>query len=408
MIETKFKNTEVGIIPEDWNIVSVEEVGDVITGSTPSTNIPEYYGTEFCFVSPYDLGYNKYIDSTNKNLTYLGLSVSRKIPKGSILYTCTGSTIGKIGIANKLLTTNQQINSIVVNSSFSNEFVYYAIQTRKEDIKKMAAVQAVPLITKGNFSKAKFACPNTPAEQERIATALSDIDGLIMSMRQLIEKKRNIKTGVMQELLSGKKRLKGFSGEWKEEYFSSLYSYASEGGTPSTSNKEFYERGNIPFVKIEDTVDKYIYSTNSYINEKGLNNSSAWIVPANSIILTNGATIGNVSINKIEVSTKQGILGIKVKPNYDVEFLYYLFSSYAFQKELHIRESGGTFATVILKSLNTIPVLLPPTKAEQEAIAKVLSDIDAEIEQLEKRLSKYEDIKQGMMQQLLTGKIRLI
>ena len=136
MIETKFKNTEVGKIPADWDAVYVEEVGAVITGSTPSTNVPEYYGTEYCFVSPYDLGSSKYIDKANKNLSYLGLSVSRQIPKGSILYTCTGSTIGKIGIANKLLTTNQQINSIIVNGSYSNEFVYYAIQTRKEDIKK--------------------------------------------------------------------------------------------------------------------------------------------------------------------------------------------------------------------------------------------------------------------------------
>jgi type I restriction enzyme S subunit len=115
-------------------------------------------------------------------LSKLGLDVCRKIPQGSILYTCTGSTIGKIGIAGKLLTTNQQINSIVVNSNFSSEYIYYALQTRKDDIKKLAAVQAVPLITKGNFSRTKLANPSLRLEQERIATALSDIDDLILNI----------------------------------------------------------------------------------------------------------------------------------------------------------------------------------------------------------------------------------
>lgn len=388
MIETKFKRTEVGLIPEDWDIVSVAEVGDVITGSTPSTNIPKYYGNEFCFVSPFDLGYNKYIDSTNKNLTYLGLSVSRKIPKGSILYTCTGSTIGKIGIANKLLTTNQQINSIVVNSSFSNEFVYYAIQTRKEDIKKMAAVQAVPLITKGNFSKAKFACPNTPAEQKRIATALSDIDDLISSMRKLIEKKKNIKTGVMQELLSGKKRLKGFTGVWNTVETLRISGKIKRG---QTLKSEDFCNGNVPVVA----------GGKKYAGYHNVPNQIGRTVT----ISGSGANAGYIAIHQVPIFATDCSV-ISESESFSLDFLFYLLSFR--QEDIYKLQTGGAQPHVYPRDVESMIISIPSAKDEQEAIAKVLSDIDAEIEQLEMRLTKYEDIKQGMMQQLLTGKIRLI
>ena len=416
MIETKFKLEKGYTIPEEWEVIPLHQTATVFgrigfRGYTVADLVPELQGAISLSPSNIQNGIMDYSKLTYLSWAKYEESPEIKIYNGDILFVKTGSTYGKSAYVENLpwpSTINPQF--VVFKKIKCNARVLSCLLTQKkfkEQIESITSGGAIPTMSQAKLMTCLIPLP-TPAEQKRIATALSDIDDLISSMRKLIEKKKNIKTGVMQELLSGKKRLKGFSGDWKEEYFSSLYSYASEGGTPSTSNKEFYERGNIPFVKIEDTTNKYIYSTNSYINEKGLNNSSAWIVPTNSIILTNGATIGNVSINKIEVSTKQGILGIKVRPNYDVEFLYYLFSSYAFQKELHIRESGGTFATVILKSLNTIPMLLPPTKAEQEAIAKVLSDMDAEIEQLEMRLTKYEDIKQGMMQQLLTGKIRLI
>ena len=212
----------------------------------------------------------------------------------------------------------------------------------------------------------------------------------------------------MQELLSGKRRLPGFKGEWKEVSFKDIYKYASEGGTPDTSKAEYYNMGNLPFVKIEDTANKYIDSASSYITQEGLRNSSAWLIPSNNIIFTNGATVGNVAINRIPVTTKQGILGVLLKDAYDLEFVYYILSFSPFQNEVHNRESGGTFATIILKNLDTIPLLVPNSKDEQVAIAQILSNMDLEIQSLEARLTKYQSLKQGMMQQLLTGKIRLI
>ena len=163
---------------------------------------------------------------------------------------------------------------------------------------------------------------------------------------------------------------------WEQRKFEDLYDYASEGGTPDTNNPAFYEGGKIPFVKIEDTVEKYIDSPKSYITEEGMNHSSAWLIPKGNVIFTNGATVGNVAINRLPVTTKQGILGIIPSKKVTSEFLFYLLSSTEFQREVRSRMATGTFATIILKSLNEIPVCFPSNTNEQESIITILSRLD--------------------------------
>ena len=250
--------------------------------------------------------------------------------------------------------------------------------------------------------------PKDITEQRMIAEALSDVDGLIAALDKKIAKKRLLKQGAMQQLLTGKKRLPGFTDKWGKMCFKSIYRFASEGGTPDTKNESFYANGNIPFVKIEDTEQKYIYSGKSFITQEGVNHSSAWLIPTNSIIFTNGATIGNVAINKIPVTTKQGILGIILNSRVELEFVYYLLSSSTFQDEVNMRLSKGTFATIILKHLDEIPINIPVSLKEQQAIATILSDMDKEIADLEAQRDKYRLLKSGMMQKLLTGQIRLV
>ena len=166
------------------------------------------------------------------------------------------------------------------------------------------------------------------------------------------------------------------TNDWEQRKFEELYDFASEGGTPDTNNSSFYESGNIPFVKIEDTETKYIDSTKSYITQKGLNNSSAWLIPENSVIFTNGATVGNVAINRLPVATKQGILGIIPSKVVTTEFMFYLLSSISFQREVKSRIATGTFATIILKNLNQVPVCIPTDKKEQKEISNYLSALD--------------------------------
>lgn len=169
----------------------------------------------------------------------------------------------------------------------------------------------------------------------------------------------------------------GTTHAWEQHTFKDLYVEASEGGTPSTSISSFYENGTIPFVKIEDTNSKYIYDTETHITEAGMNNSSAWLIPENSVIFTNGATVGNVAINKLKVTTKQGILGKIPSSIVNYEFLYYLLSSVSFQKEVRRRIAKGTFETIILNNLNTIEVLIPKSIEEQSLIANELANLDS-------------------------------
>ncbi len=195
-------------------------------------------------------------------------------------------------------------------------------------------------------------------------------------------------------------RFKGYTDAWEQRKFEELYEYASEGGTPDTNNQAYYYNGNIPFVKIEDTENKYIDSTNSAINSEGLKNSSAWMIPPNNVIFTNGATVGNVAINRIPVATKQGILGIIPQKIVSTEFMYYLLSSTDFQREVKSRMATGTFATIILKNLNEIPTSIPSSSREQERMSEYLSALDNLITLHQRKLEKLKNVKKAMLEKM--------
>ena len=214
-IPSGYKPSPLGIIPEDWEVKRIGDFGKVITGSTPPTEDADNYGDVYKFVSPADFSGNKYIETTEKHLSEKGFSISRQMPKGTVLFTCIGSTIGKCAIAKEALTSNQQINAIICDSKHSGEFLYYELCHRSNRIKQIAGEQAVPIINKSTFENYKVLCPPFE-EQNCIAKILSLWDTAIAKQTALIEQLTLRKRGLMQQLLTGKKRLKGFSGEWKE------------------------------------------------------------------------------------------------------------------------------------------------------------------------------------------------
>lgn len=178
--------------------------------------------------------------------------------------------------------------------------------------------------------------------------------------------------------------------------FGSLYETAGEGGTPATSNASFYDNGKIPFIKIDDLKQKYLIENKDFITELGLQKSSAWLVPAHSILFSNGATIGGITITTYPVCTKQGILGIVPKSNIDVEFLFYLMSSSYFKKAVSRIVTEGTMKTAYLKDINNI--LCPiPTKEKQQEIVKMPSALNSKI-----------DIEQSILKLFITQKQHLL
>jgi type I restriction enzyme, S subunit len=224
----------------------------------------------------------------------------------------------------------------------------------------------------------------------------------------MIAKKRQIKQGAMQELLTGRRRLPGFEGEWAEVTLGELADIRS-GGTPNTKQSQYWDGGILWCTPTDITHlegAKYIDSTARTISPLGLDSSSAEIIPPYSIVMTSRATIGECAINRTPITTNQGFKSFVPLEGVDTEFLYYLLIA---NKQNFTRlGSGSTFLEIGKTQLVAFMLRTPRTKEEQAAIATVLSDMDAEIAALEAKLDKARQIKQGMMQELLTGRIRLV
>ncbi|MBU4693925.1 restriction endonuclease subunit S [Mycoplasma zalophidermidis] len=173
------------------------------------------------------------------------------------------------------------------------------------------------------------------------------------------------------------------TNDWEQRKVGDIYSFASEGGTPSTSVLNYYKNGNIPFVKIHDLKNKYVFDTDNHITNQAIKSSSAWIIPANNLLLSNGATIGKVSINKVNLATKQGILGFVLKTDYSCELFYLLFNTHYFQIMTKKLTVTTTIPTLTLKTIDKINLFIPIKNKETKKIIDVFRDIDLYISLLQ-------------------------
>ena len=243
------------------------------------------------------------------------------------------------------------------------------------------------------------------AEQEKIAEILSLWDKAIEQIKELIAYKEKQKKGLMQNLLTGKKRLPGFNDEWKTVTLGEVTEMNS-GGTPTTSKTEYYN-GNINWVSITDITShyKHLYNTKTKITELGLQNSSAKIFPVNTILYAMYASIGECIIAKEEMTTSQAILGIRCSNNIYYEYLFYLLYNYKDKSKTLAQQ--GTQANLNKEIVENFIFKIPTSLDEQKAIADILCKADEEIELLKKQLDLYTEQKKGLMQNLLTGKVRV-
>ncbi|CQD06301.1 DNA restriction-modification system, specificity subunit [Corynebacterium striatum] len=244
----------------------------------------------------------------------------------------------------------------------------------------------------------------TPPEQRAIADALTDADNLISSLERLIAKKQAIKQGMMQELLSGKTRLPGLTGVWRQEKLGSL-SVMSSGGTPPSTSKKYYG-GNIPWVSISDMTSKgkYILETETTLTPEGLKNSAAVLYEPDVVLYAMYASLGECSLAVGRVSSSQAILGISTKSELNREFLYHYLQF--IKPNVKLMGQQGTQSNLNAGMVRNFEIPLP-TIEEQLEIANVLNIADEEIQLLSRRLESARNIKQGMMQELLTGRTRL-
>ena len=271
-------------------------------------------------------------------------------------------------------------------------FVFSQLHTHRywRWVSIMSARSGQPGINSQEYSS--FPIYTTSIEEEsKIAKLLSLLDERIATQNKIIEDLKKLKSAIIDYAINS------LNTDFAK--FGSLYEMAGEGGTPTTSNASFYDNGKIPFIKIDDLKQKYLTENKDFITELGLQKSSAWLVPTHSILFSNGATIGEISITTYPVCTKQGILGIVPKQNIDVEFLYYFMSSSYFKKAVSRIVTEGTMKTAYLKDINNI--LCPiPTKEKQQEIAKMPSALNSKIDFEQSILKLFCSQKQYLLRQM--------
>ena len=304
----------------------------------------------------------------------------------------------------RLLVLEPNADSII-DSKFVAEYINQCVQFPLEST-------GVPQLTVPQIKNIRIEVPEYE-EQKKISNAISDIDKLISALKKQIQKKKLIKQGVMQELLSGKRRLKGFSKEWKSFNLMSGSKIKARIGWQGLKKTEYLDSGYAFLVTGTDFVDGRVkWDTCHFVERERYNQDENIQIKNGDILVTKDGTLGKTAF--VQGLTRPatlncGVFVIRPLQNaYDPEFVYHILSSFVFKEFLDKLSAGSTIVHLYQKDMSKFEFLLPPTLDEQKAIAAILSEMDEEIEKLEEKYEKYTAIKQGMMEQLLTGKIRLV
>lgn len=418
-----YKQTEVGIIPEDWVLISLSDIADVRDGTHDS---PRYVKSGVKFITSKNILDGKldfsdisYISETDA----FNIDKRSKVDEGDILL----SMIGTIGDA-VLIDFEPDFcikNVALIKPRHTKVCSHYLLQLIYSDLyqsyisgKLDGGIQK--FISLGALRNLQVPLPNSFNEQQAIAEALSDVDGLIRSLDELIAKKRQIKQGTMQQLLTGKKRLPGFSGEWKEKYLGELFSFS---GGYTASREQLSDEGfcYLHYGDIHKSTKTYIDIKKDFLEIPKLNIplkciSTKSLLNDGDVVFVDaseddeGASKHVVIRNPHKIHYISGLHTIVCKSNddsLDNNYKQYCFQTREVKKQFKFY-AVGTKVSGISKT-NIAKIQIPvPRNDEQFSIAQILSDMDTEIEALEQKRDKYKAIKQGMMQKLLTGRIRLV
>lgn len=408
-----YKQSEVGVIPEDWEATKLGELASFRTGPFGSAlHKSDYTNDGVPVVNPMHIVDGQIVPTMTMTVTESAATkladfrlkldeivIGRRgdmgrcavVRKNHVGWLCgTGSMIVRPTDGVDAAFLQRVLSSPSVVSSIENSSVGSTMVNLNQGTLSGLVVQRPPL-----------------PEQRAIATALSDVDALLSKLDELIAKKRNLKLAAMQQLLTGKTRLPGFSGAWAVKRIGD-FTDCTAGGTPSTALSAYWG-GTIRWMSSGELNLKMVNDTEGRITDLGLKNSSTKMIPSNCVLVGlagQGKTRGTVAMNTVELCTNQSIAAIFPSNSYVSAYLYYnLDSRYDELRSLSTGDGGrGGLNLKIIRSVS-VPF---PSVDEQTAIAAVLTDMDAELAALEAGRDKTRALKQGMMQELLTGRIRLV
>lgn len=389
--------------------VSIGEVTQWLSGGTPNRSVAEHWMGEVPWISASTLRGSE-IYKSDQHLTPEAVAVgSTMAPVGATLFLVRGSALYheiRAGLVVAHVCFNQDVKALVPTARIAPKFLTYSLLGRTQDLLKLVSTagnSAGVLDTKLVQSFEIFLPPMH--EQRVIAEAMSDTDRLVAALEALIAKKRAIKQATMHQLIAGKARLPGVSDVWKTRRIGDLAD-VGRGASPRPIDSPiwFDDQSTIGWLRISDVTaaGKYLSDTAQNLSTSGIANSR--FVRRGHLVMSICATVGRPVITRKDVCIHDGFVVFR-KLQVNVEYLYYVLSNI----EGHWSKHGQTGSQMNLNTgiIVSTPVPLPDV-SEQTAIATLLSDMDAEIAALERRLEKTLHIKQGMMQQLLTGRVRLV
>lgn len=411
MVKQGYKQAELGVIPEKWTVSTIGAIADVKTGPFGSAlHANDYVQDGTPIITVEHLGET---GLTRQNLPKVSAEDRRRLSaysmqEGDIVFSRVGAVDRNAYVTaaeNGWLFSGRILRLRAKSEELSTRYLgyYFKAEETKERVRGVAVGQTMASLNTKLMNAFKVVLP-TVEEQKNIAALLSNMDTLISTLEKQISKKKAIKQGAMLELLTGKRRLPGFAGEWEKTVLGTVSSFYT-GGTPSKKREDWWN-GDIPWISSSDLTEDAITSVNinRYISKDAVEHSATRICPKDAVLVVSRVGVGKVAVAPCELCTSQDFTTI-VPHRHNPHFLAYMLIPV--MKELAMQAQGTSIKGVTVEDIQKI-IMPTPTIDEQNQIVDILANMDSEIEALEQKLEKYSQVKQGMMQQLLTGKIRLV
>ena len=388
---------------EEWEKCVFSDIGTFFKGVGISKDQLTKEGTPCILYGELYTTYKNEVIKKVKSKTSTNTSGLVFSKANDVIIPSSGETAIDISTACCVMLDNVLLGgdlNIIRPKKHNGSFISYQLNgKRKFDIAKIAQGSSIIHLYNNSLKKIKINVPNNVKEEEKIVCLLSLLDDRISTQSQIIENLQSLMKGLSKKLFSQQLRFKDDNGKdypnWEEKRLDELCTKAKSGGTPKSTVREYYE-GEIPFLSISDMTrqGKYLFSTEKTISKQGLDNSTSWIVPINSIIYSMYASVGFVSINKIELATSQAVLNIIVKPNVNTEFLYYFLEYYRNFIDKYI--TTGTQGNLNAETVKSFNISIPSIK-EQTKIANFLFAIDEKLETEKQILQKYTEQKKYLL-----------
>ncbi|WP_025449454.1 restriction endonuclease subunit S, partial [Helicobacter pylori] len=353
-------------LPKAWQKVRLGDIAEIIGGGTPSTQITSFWNGSINWFTATEIGITKYVYKSQRTITPLGLkkSSAKLLPIGTILLTSRAS-IGDCAILKVAATTNQDFQSLIPLEKINNEFLYYLILTLKNKLLKLASGSIFLGVSPNKIKNLLIPLPPLN-EQIAIANVLSDVDRYLCSLDALILKKESVKKALSFELLSQRKRLKGFNQAWQKVRLGT-YKYRRGSFPQPYGNPQWYSDNGMPFVQVYDVGENFKLTQKTKQKISKIAQPMSVFVPKNSVIITLQGTIGRVALTQYDCYCDRTILIFDNNTLNDVNKYFFVLSLFTKFEEEKRKADGSIIKTITKQTLKDFEILLPPLN-EQIAI----------------------------------------